>query len=84
VPGLAQDVLDRLVSQGFRKGITQNNSNQQLSGSTVYYAPGQKNAARVVGKLLKVSSVRALDAGTQSIAGADAGVVVVAGQDLST
>ena len=72
------------MSQGFRKGITQNNSNQQLSGSTVYYAPGQKNAARVVGKLLKVSSVRALDAGTQSIAGADAGVVVVAGQDLST
>lgn len=80
-PGLAQTVLDQVVASGFQDGGADTNADQQVQRTTVYFGPGQQAAAKDVAKQLKVSGVRRLDAGTQAIAGADAGVVVVVGAD---
>jgi LytR cell envelope-related transcriptional attenuator len=83
-PGLAATVGDQLEGEGFRRGTVANASDQQQQATTVFYGPDQKRAAQEVAKLLKVSTVKALDAGTQAIAGADAGVVVVVGNDRTS
>jgi hypothetical protein len=83
-PGLAATVGDQLEGEGFRRGTVANASDQQQQTTTVYYGPDQKRAAQEVAKILKISTVKPLDAGTQAIAGADASVVVVVGGDRTS
>ena len=83
-PGLAATSLDQLEGEGFQRGLIANAADQQQQATTVYYGPSQKPAAQEVAKLLKVSSVKPLDAGTQAIAGADASVVVIVGNDRTS
>jgi hypothetical protein len=83
-PGLAATVGDQLEGEGFKRGTVANASDQQQQATTVFYGPSAKPAAQEVAKILKVSTVKPLDAGTQAIAGADAGVVVVVGGDRTS
>lgn len=84
VPGLAATIADKVEQAGFARGQEADNSEQQLPRSAILYGPGQKRAGQEVAKVLDVSDVRPLDAGTQAIAGADATVVVVIGVDKTT
>jgi hypothetical protein len=84
VPGLAATIADKVEQAGFARGQEADNSEQQLPRSAILYGPGQKRAGQEVAKVLDVSDVRPLDAGTQAIAGADATVVVVVGVDKTT
>ena len=84
VPGLAATIADKVEQAGFARGQEADNSDQQVPTSAILYGPGQKRAGQEVAKVLDVSEVRPLDAGTQAIAGADATVVVVVGVDKTT
>jgi len=84
VPGLAATIADKVEQAGFARGKEADNSDQQVPASMILYGPGQKRAGQEVAKVLDVSEVRPLDAGTQAIAGADASVVVVVGVDKTT
>lgn len=84
VPGLAATTADKVEQAGYIRGPDANNADQQVQATSVLYGPGQKAAGRDVAKLLNVRSVRALDAGTQSLAGANAGVVVIVGADRTS
>ncbi len=83
VPGLAAQVADQLSGGGFARGQVTNAADQQRSETTVQYAPGQRQAAVEVARIIKVpaSKVSSLDANTQAIAGPDAEVVVTVGAD---
>jgi hypothetical protein len=81
VPGLAARVANDLERGGFRRGSVTNASDQQRPSTTVVYAPGYQRAAREVGAMLRVRHVAPVDAGTQAIAGPEAGVVVTVGTD---
>jgi hypothetical protein len=81
VPGLAARVANDLERGGFRRGSVTNAADQQRPSTTVDYAPGYQRAAREVGAMLKVRHVVPIDAGTQAIAGPEAGVVVTVGTD---
>ncbi|MFL5821046.1 MAG: LytR C-terminal domain-containing protein [Solirubrobacteraceae bacterium] len=81
VPGLASKVANELERGGFRRGSVTNAADQQRASTTVDYAPGYQRAAREVGSILKVRQVVPIDAGTQAIAGPQAGVVVTVGTD---
>jgi len=84
VPGLAATIADKVEQAGFARGQEADNSDQQVQSSAILYGPGKKRAGQEVAKVLDVSDVRPLDAGTQAIAGADATVVVVVGVDKTT
>ena len=81
VPGLASKVAIELERGGFRRGSVTNAADQQRPSTTVDYAPGFQRAAREVGTMLRVPHVAPIDAGTQAIAGPQAGVVVTVGTD---
>ena len=81
VPGLASKVATELERGGFRRGSVTNAADQQRPSTTVDYAPGFQRAAREVGTMLRVPHVAPIDAGTQAIAGPQAGVVVTVGTD---
>jgi hypothetical protein len=83
-PGLAATVGDQLEGEGFQRGLVANAADQQQPATTVYYGPSQKRAAQEVAKILKTAAVKPLDAGTQAIAGADASVVVIVGNDRTS
>jgi len=81
VPGLAAKVAVELERGGFRRGSVTNAADQQRPSTTVDYAPGYQRMAREVGAMLNVRQVAPIDAGTQAIAGPQAGIVVTVGTD---
>ncbi|MDX6699029.1 MAG: hypothetical protein QOE65_2426 [Solirubrobacteraceae bacterium] len=83
VPGLAAQVGDQVQGAGFARGQVTNAADQQVSETTVQYAPQFKAAANEVAGILKIprTRVKPLDANTQAIAGPDAEVVVTVGAD---
>jgi hypothetical protein len=81
IPGLAAQVADQLVRGGFKRGSVTNAADQQVGRTTVAYAPGFREAAVEVSRLLGTPSPSPLDSATQAIAGQDASVVVTVGSD---
>ena len=82
--GLARSASDKLTKAGFKQGVVTNDTtNQTRSATAVFYAPNQRNAALEVAKTVGIprDAVQKLDAGTRSVAGEDADVVVSVGAD---
>jgi hypothetical protein len=79
--GLAGDIADTVTAEGYQRGIVETNTRDQtIQDSIVYYAEGERPAARAIARMLSVSNVEPIDAETQSLA-PDADVVVLAGAD---
>ena len=84
VPGLAQQVADRVTSHGFDVGTVANTQDQeqQRAESVVLYSRGHVREAQAVNKRLGIGQREPIDAASQELAG-DASVVVIAGADLA-
>jgi hypothetical protein len=83
VPGLARGVANRLQNTRFRIGTVTNAATQDRSATLVEFAPGHRAEADAVAKAIDVSSdsIQPLSAGSRTIAGSSATVVVTVGSD---
>jgi len=82
VPGLAAALRDQIAAAGFRKGMINDFSDQQLAASVVQYAPGHQAEAQAVGRRFGISRREPVTADSRALAG-DATVIVIAGADKS-
>jgi LytR cell envelope-related transcriptional attenuator len=80
VPGLAATLRDQIAAAGFKKGIINDFSDQQLAESVVQYAPGHQGEANAVSRRLGISQSEPVTADSRALAG-DATVIVIAGAD---
>jgi LytR cell envelope-related transcriptional attenuator len=80
VPGLAAALRDKLAAAGFKKGMINTYSDQQLAESVVQYAPGREAEAKAVGRWIGISRREPVSVDSRTLAG-DATVIVIAGAD---
>ena len=80
VPGLARRVSDDLREAGFRRGRTDNATEQARAESVVFYADGSERAARAVGEELGIGQRQPITGDARALAG-NAEIVVVLGAD---
>jgi hypothetical protein len=80
--GVARTAANKLTDAGFAPGLVSNDPKLRAATS-VFYVPGNRNAAVEVAKIVSVKqdAVRAVDPRTRSLIGADAKVVVTVGSD---
>jgi hypothetical protein len=83
VPGLARGVANRLQSNKYKIGNVTNAATQDRSQTLVEYAQGHRAEADQVAKAIDVGSdaIQPLSAGSKTIAGDTATVVVTVGAD---
>jgi hypothetical protein len=89
---LAQSVATQLQKAGFKHGTIGNASDQTQTATVVGYMPGQRNAALVVARSLKLgsASVQPVDQSNKTVAcpasssACTAQVVVAVGSDLAS
>jgi hypothetical protein len=83
VGGLARGVDNRLKNQGFKTGTPANAVDQSRSATIVEYADGHRREGLLVAGAVdvKADAVQKMTAGTRSIAGDTATVVVTVGID---
>jgi LytR cell envelope-related transcriptional attenuator len=83
VPGLARGVANRLQNTKYKIGNVTNAADQTRSATQVEYAPGHRAEADSVAKAIDVGSdaIVPLTAGSKTIAGDQATVVVTVGSD---
>jgi hypothetical protein len=80
VPGLAAALRDQIAAAGFKKGMINVFSDQQLAESVVQYAPGHEAEATAVGRTVGIGQREPVTADSRALAG-DATVIVIAGAD---
>jgi hypothetical protein len=80
VPGLAAALRDQIAAAGFRKGMINDFSDQQLAASIVQYVPGHQAEAQAVGRRFGIGRREPVTADSRALAG-DATVIVIAGVD---
>jgi hypothetical protein len=80
VPGLAAALRDQIAAAGFKKGLINVFSDQQLAESVVEYAPGHQAEAAAVGRTVGISQREPVTASSRALAGS-ATVIVIAGAD---
>ena len=80
VPGLAATLRDQIAAAGFKKGMINNFSDQQLAQSVVQYAPGHQAEAKAFGRTVGISRREPVTADSRAVGG-DATVIVIAGGD---
>ena len=80
VPGLAAALREQLAAAGFKRGLIDVLSDQQLAESVVQYAPGRQAEAKAVGRELGIGRREPVTADSRALAG-DATVIVLAGAD---
>jgi hypothetical protein len=80
VPGLAAALRDQIAAAGFKKGMINDFSDQQLAASVVQYVPGHQAEAQAVGRRFGISQREPVTADSRALAG-DATVIVIAGAD---
>ncbi|HEX2194936.1 MAG TPA: LytR C-terminal domain-containing protein [Candidatus Limnocylindria bacterium] len=80
VPGLAAMLRDQIAAAGFKKGMIDVFSDQQLAESVVQYAPGHQAEAKAVSRTVGISEREPVTADGRALAG-DATVIVIAGAD---
>jgi hypothetical protein len=83
VPGLARGVANRLQNAKYKIGNVTNAATQDRSQTLVEFAPGHRAEADQVAKAIDVGSdaIQPLSAGSKTIAGDTATVVVTVGSD---
>jgi LytR cell envelope-related transcriptional attenuator len=79
--GLASSTADKLAGSGYKRGSTGDFTDQQRATSTIFYRAAARRHARDIGRELKISDLRPMDAETQALAGEGADVAVVVGSD---
>ncbi|MCW2994962.1 MAG: LytR family transcriptional regulator, partial [Conexibacter sp.] len=86
VPGLARGVANRLQNTKFKIGNVTNAATQDRSATLVEFAPGHRAEADAVAKSIDVGkdAIQPLSAGSKTIAGDVATVVVTVGSDQNT
>jgi len=86
VPGLARGVANRLTEAKHKIGNVTNAATQDRSATLVEFAPGHRAEADAVAKAIDVGSdaIQPLSAGSKTIAGDQAAVVVTVGADQNT
>jgi hypothetical protein len=86
VPGLARGVANRLTEAKHKIGNVTNAATQDRSATLVEFAPGHRAEADAVAKAIDVRSdaIQPLSAGSKTIAGDQAAVVVTVGADQNT
>jgi hypothetical protein len=86
VPGLARGVANRLQNAKYKIGNVTNAATQDRSATLVEYAAGHRAEADSVAKAIDVGSdvIQPLSAGSKTIAGDQAAVVVTVGSDQNT
>ncbi|HWH94721.1 MAG TPA: LytR C-terminal domain-containing protein, partial [Baekduia sp.] len=86
VPNLARGVANRLQQTKYRIGNVTNAAAQDRSATLVEFAPGHRAEADSVAKAIDVGSdaIQPLSAGSKTIAGERAAVVVTVGADQNT
>ncbi len=86
VPGLARGVANRLQNTKFKIGNVTNAATQDRSATLVEFAPGHRAEADAVAKAIDVGrdAIQPLSAGSKTIAGDQATVVVTVGSDQNT
>jgi hypothetical protein len=82
VPGLAATLRDQIAAAGFKKGMIDIFSDQQLAESVVQYAPGHQAEAKAVSRRVGISQREPVTANSRARAG-DATVIVIAGADVA-
>jgi LytR cell envelope-related transcriptional attenuator len=80
VPGLAAALREQIAAAGFKKGMINVFSDQQLAESVVQYAPGHQAEAKAVSRRVGISQLEPVTADSRALAG-DATVIVIAGAD---
>lgn len=80
VPHLAATLRDRIAAAGFKKGMINDFSGQQLAESIVQYAPGRQADANAVSRTLGIGRREPITADSRALAG-DATVIVIVGTD---
>jgi hypothetical protein len=82
-PGLARGVANRLQNTKFKIGNVTNAATQDRSATLVEFAPGHRAEAGAVAKVIDVGrdAIQPLSAGSKTIAGDQATVVVLVGSD---
>jgi LytR cell envelope-related transcriptional attenuator len=80
VPGLAATLRDQIAAAGFKKGLIDVFSDQQLVESSVQYAAGHQAEANAVSRSIGVSRREPVTAESRALAG-DATLIVIAGAD---
>ncbi|HET6508913.1 MAG TPA: LytR C-terminal domain-containing protein [Baekduia sp.] len=83
VPGLARGVANRLQNNKYKIGNVTNAATQDRSATLVEFAPGHRADADQVAKAIDVGAdaIQPLSAGSKTIAGDTATVVVTVGSD---
>jgi hypothetical protein len=86
VPGLARGVANRLQNTKFKIGNVTNAATQDRSATLVEFAPGHRAEADAVARAIDVGrdAIQPLSAGSKTIAGDQATVVVTVGSDQNT
>jgi hypothetical protein len=86
VPGLARGVANRLQNTKFKIGNVTNAATQDRSATLVEFATGHRAEADAVAKAIDVGrdAIQPLSAGSKTIAGDQATVVVTVGSDQNT
>jgi hypothetical protein len=80
VPGLAAALRDEITAVGFKQGIIDVFSDQQLAESVVQYAPGHQAEAKAVGRRVGITRREPVAPDARALA-PDATVIVIAGAD---
>ena len=80
VPGLAAALRDQIAAAGFKKGVIDVYSDQQLATSVVQYAPGRQAEAKAVGRRVGINRREPVTTDSRVLVG-DATVIVIAGAD---
>jgi hypothetical protein len=80
VPGLAAALRDEVAAVGFKKGVIDTYSDQQLATSVVQYAPGRQAEAKAVARSLGIAEREPVTTDSRALVG-DATVIVIAGAD---
>ena len=80
VPGLAAALREQIAAAGFKKGVIDVFSDQQLAESVVQYAAGSQAEAKAVGRRVGISRREPITTDSRALA-RDATVIVIAGAD---
>ncbi|MEJ7824132.1 MAG: LytR C-terminal domain-containing protein [Solirubrobacteraceae bacterium] len=83
--GLAGSVADKIEEQGFTINARDDNDDQTLTTTAVYYADSSEPAAKIVAKIIgaQASAVEAMDANIAAKVDPETKVLVIVGSDVA-